>query len=88
MIRNGNAIFFHRIRHIERTVSGPECLYRNGGWAVIRACIGYGDHRVLRSQHIQQFGRDRVLVTMVGQLHDPLLYYGVCARDFYDLLMC
>lgn len=74
MIRNGNSIFSHSIRHIECTVSGPNRLYRNGGGAVIRACIGCGDHRVLRSQHIQQFGRDRVLVTMVGQLHDPLLY--------------
>lgn len=70
MVGYTDAILFHSIRHIECTFFGPERLYRNGGRAVIRACIGHRDDRMLRSQHIQQSGRDGVLVTMVGQLHD------------------
>lgn len=55
MIRDRNAIFFHSICHIERTVSGPDLSHRNGGGALIRTCIGYRNHRMLRDQHIQQF---------------------------------
>ena len=70
MIRDRNAIFFHSICHIERTVSGPNLSHRNGGRATIRACIGHGNNRVLGSQHIQQFWRNGVLMTTVRQLHD------------------